>query len=93
MASPLLRQHSQRKVLQLFFRATHVQGSSSIVTRSSLLSWAQVHMCMDGANVAELHCPLVGKLIQRCIATCDEDRIDVWSDGGVLKMLEVVTRA
>ena len=93
MSSPILRQGLQRKIILLLFRATHVQGSTSVITRSSLLSWAQVRAFMKRIDFAETNDPIMGKLIQECFNTCDKGRIDAWSDGGVERMLELVSKA
>lgn len=93
MISPFLRQRTQESVLRLLFRATYIQGSNSVIARSSLLSWAQVWTFMKRTDLAEMNDPITRKLMMQCYNTCDKDRIRVWSDGGVESMLEVVSEA
>lgn len=48
---------------------------------------------MKRTDLADMNDPITRKLMMQCYNTCDKDRIRVWSDGGVERMLEVVSEA
>ena len=89
----MLRDLLKEKILQLLARATYVQGSTSIITRSSLLSWAQVHKIHSRIDRQDIDGSIVEQLMRRSFDTCDQERVSVWSEWGFARSLEVALRA
>jgi nucleolar pre-ribosomal-associated protein 1 len=69
---------AKEKILRLLLRATHVEGSTTLITRCGLLGWVQ--MMLD--NQDPRHRTLK-TLALRVYETCDQDRVDEWSSSGI----------
>jgi nucleolar pre-ribosomal-associated protein 1 len=69
---------AKEKILRLLLRATHVEGSTTLVTRCGLLPWIQ--MMLD--NQDPRHRTLKA-LASRVYDTCDQDRVKEWSSGAI----------
>jgi nucleolar pre-ribosomal-associated protein 1 len=67
---------AKEKILRLLLRATHVEGSTTLITRCGLLPWIQ--MMLD--NQDPRHRTL-RTLASRAYETCDQERVDEWSSG------------
>jgi nucleolar pre-ribosomal-associated protein 1 len=69
---------AKEKILRLLLRATHVEGSTTLITRCGLLGWVQ--MMLD--NQDPRHRTLK-TLALRVYETCDKERVDEWSSGAI----------
>jgi nucleolar pre-ribosomal-associated protein 1 len=67
---------AKEKILRLLLRATHVEGSTTLITRCGLLPWVQ--MMLD--NQDPRHRTLKALAVRVC-ETCDQERVDEWSNG------------
>jgi nucleolar pre-ribosomal-associated protein 1 len=76
---------AKEKILRLLLRATHVEGSTTLITRCGLLPWVQ--MMLD--NQDPRHRTLKA-LAKRVYATCDQERVDEWSSGGIAKTMALL---
>ncbi|KAH8728635.1 ribosome 60S biogenesis N-terminal-domain-containing protein [Phaeosphaeriaceae sp. PMI808] len=66
------------KILRVLLRATHVEGSTTLITRCGVLPWIQ--MMLD--NQDPRHRTLK-TLALRVYETCDQARVDEWSSGTI----------
>jgi nucleolar pre-ribosomal-associated protein 1 len=73
---------AKEKILRLLLRATHVEGSTTLITRCGLLGWIQ--MMLD--NQDPRHRTLK-TLALRVYETCDQDRVDEWSSGAIAQTI------
>lgn len=74
----------KRRVLQIVGRATAVEGgSTTLLTRFGLLSWAQARLALDDPNT-----PLLRRLTARLCETGDRQRLLLWSGEDVSKPLD-----
>ena len=79
--SPSAGYSAKRKVLQLVYRATQVQGSTTLVTRAGILSWIQSQIpAVKGKETSTL-AAIADSLKQ----TSDNDRVSKWSGGAACK--------
>ncbi|KAF2083918.1 hypothetical protein K490DRAFT_50448 [Saccharata proteae CBS 121410] len=74
------------KVLRLLFRAAAVGGSTTLITRSGILSWVQLQLSHKDGNEATHR-----RLAERLYSTCDHAKVDEWSSGGVKGILGTIT--
>lgn len=84
-ASPSLQPRYQDKLLTLLFRCKHVGGSTTLITRYSLLSWVRSTIAqgtMTGSQAFALE-----RLAESCIASCDRERVGDWSGGRIVDTL------
>jgi nucleolar pre-ribosomal-associated protein 1 len=69
---------AKEKILRLLLRATHVDGSTTLITRCGLLPWVQ--MMLDSQDPRHR---TLKTLALRAYETCDQDRVNEWSSGYV----------
>ncbi|KAI2920464.1 hypothetical protein CBS147371_3149 [Aspergillus niger] len=82
--SPSAGYSAKRKILQLVYRATQVQGSTTLVTRAGILSWIQGQIpAVKGKETSTL-AAIADSLKQ----TSDNDRVSKWSGGAALQVVE-----
>ncbi|KAL8997186.1 MAG: hypothetical protein Q9169_003452 [Polycauliona sp. 2 TL-2023] len=86
LASPSLPPRQQKKVLELLYRYVQVGGSTTLITRCSLLSWAQCYS--DSGYIIEGEATALGKLVVLCKTVCDQERVQNWSGGKLFERLE-----
>jgi nucleolar pre-ribosomal-associated protein 1 len=67
---------AKEKILRLLLRATHVDGSTTLITRCGLLPWVQ--MMLDNQDPRQR---ALKALALRAYETCDQDRVNEWSSG------------
>ncbi|OCL14143.1 hypothetical protein AOQ84DRAFT_309448 [Glonium stellatum] len=80
--SPICWFRIKEKILRLLFRATAVGGSTTLITRSGILSWIQAQIALkDGHEV------MLKQLALRLFATCDQAKVHDWSSGSVKDMM------
>ena len=83
-ASPTIPDASFQKVVDLLMRCTYVDGSTTLITRCSLVAWiASSFTCKEGQIRGRLK-----DLATRVYATSDQARIDKWSDGDFASVLQ-----
>ncbi|PHH86482.1 hypothetical protein CDD83_10193 [Cordyceps sp. RAO-2017] len=89
-SNPYLRSGLRVKLFKIIYRATCIQtGSTTLITRFGILGWldAQRATCSTGDEVAACE-----GLIKRVWETCDQERISVWSSGGIDKLVDDAAR-
>ena len=83
-ASPNLPTLCFDKIIDLLFRCTYVDGSTTLITGYGLLAWLEIHMLPPREDSQRSRMKLLG---QRAYETSDQARIDDWSDGQIVAML------
>ncbi|KAJ5653804.1 hypothetical protein N7490_000807 [Penicillium lividum] len=89
--SPSLNDSARRKILHIIYRAAQVGGSSTLITRSAVISWIQVQTAElepSGKDAA-----LLAALARALYETSDRERIDTWSAGTVERALKEIETA
>lgn len=76
---------AKEKILRLLLRATHVDGSTTLITRCGLLPWIQ--MMLD--NQDPRHRTLK-TLALRVYETCDQERVNEWSSGSIARTIAML---
>ncbi|KAF5025473.1 hypothetical protein F66182_2449 [Fusarium sp. NRRL 66182] len=84
-ANPYLRVNLRTRLLRLLYRATCIEGgSTTLVTRFGILSWLDIQRAaFEGGEEADV----LAALMRRVWETCDQEKVRVWSKGGVEKLL------
>ncbi|KAL9601074.1 MAG: hypothetical protein Q9219_002783 [cf. Caloplaca sp. 3 TL-2023] len=82
LTSPLLQPWYQGKVLALLYRCTDVDGSTTLITRYSLLSWVPCRTSLGEATT--IQAVALDRLADQCRVTSDKDRICEWSGGRIV---------
>ena len=77
-ASPALPKSCFEKVCHLLYRCALVGGSTTLITRCSVLSWIRARMAMKGPFDLLLSCS-----DSKIRATCDAKHILEWSNGAL----------
>ncbi|KAJ5918959.1 hypothetical protein N7466_002960 [Penicillium verhagenii] len=89
--SPSLTDSSRRKILQIIYRATQVDGSTTLITRSAVMSWIQIQTSETEPSSKEA--ALLAALARALYDTSDRERIEAWSAGTVERALEEIETA
>lgn len=72
--NPYLGKNLKEKILKVLWRATAVEGgSTTLITRLSIISWVQARMSMESESVG------LKSLLERLLKTCDEEKLKAWS--------------
>lgn len=84
-ANPYLRVNLRTRLLRLLYRATYIEGgSTTLITRFGILSWLDTQRAaFEGGEEADV----MIALMKRVWDTCDQEKVKVWSKGGVEKLL------
>ncbi|KAK2678112.1 hypothetical protein RAB80_006852 [Fusarium oxysporum f. sp. vasinfectum] len=84
-ANPYLRINLRTRLLRLLYRATCIEGgSTTLTTRFGILSWLDSQRAaFEGGEEADV----MVALMRRVWETCDQEKVKVWSKGGVEKLL------
>lgn len=69
---------AKEKILRLLLRSTHVEGSTTLITRCGVVSWAQ--MMLDNHDPRHR---ILQTLLSQLHSTCDKERIHEWSSGAM----------
>lgn len=80
-ANPYMRLPLRSQVLRLLYRATCIEGgSTTLTTRFGIVNWLEARQagCTDASEAA-----VYGGLRRRIWETCDQNRVRVWSKGGL----------
>ena len=85
-ASPLLPEHCFQKILDLLFRCTYVEGSSTLITRCGLMSWISSRLASHAIN--DMTGERLKSLASRAYETSDQERIDEWANGTLIATLD-----
>ena len=80
--SPNLGQETLKKISQLIYRASFVQGSTTLVTRCGALSWIDAQIALGAGDSIFLN-----SLASQLYRTCDQQRVSEWSSGSVAKVV------
>ncbi|EUC42301.1 hypothetical protein COCMIDRAFT_8104 [Bipolaris oryzae ATCC 44560] len=76
------------KIVKLLLRATHVGGSTTLITRCGLMAWIQ--MMLDGHDARQ---GALRILATRVFETCDQEKVAAWSSGGLGETVARLTKA
>ncbi|KAF2816380.1 uncharacterized protein BDZ99DRAFT_505823 [Mytilinidion resinicola] len=78
---------TKEKMLRLLFRAAAVGGSTTLITRSGVLSWIQGQLALkDG------HQSMLRQLALRVWETSDQQKVNEWSSGSAQGTVEQLAR-
>ena len=75
-SSRLVSRHCEDKVMELLYRCTFVDGSTTLVTRCAILGWIEACKADSRMNPRFLEA-----LALRVIATADKGRLHEWTNG------------
>ena len=78
----------KEKIIRLLLRATHVGGSTTLITRCGLVSWIQ--MMLDGHDPRHR---ALRVLALRLHETCDVEKVGQWSGGMMKEMIVPLSRS
>ncbi|KAJ5457019.1 hypothetical protein N7530_012293 [Penicillium desertorum] len=84
--SPTLGPAARRKILHIVYRAAQVGGSTTLITRSGVISWIQIQAAEAGAKEA----PQLAALARALYETCDRERVDGWSNGTLGRVVDEI---
>lgn len=80
--NPYLGRNLKEKILRVLWRATAVEGgSTTLITRLSILTWLQAQMRVESGNRG------LRALMERILKTCDEEKLRAWSHRSVADFL------
>lgn len=77
---------AKEKIIKLLLRATHVGGSTTLVTRCGLIAWIQ--MMLDGHDPRHR---ILRTLASRVYETYDQDKVAQWSSGIAREQIAALT--
>ena len=78
-SSPYIGSGLRQKILSILFRASIIEeGSTTLITRFSTMTWLQAQVALGGGVSLEA-------LMDQILESCDEQRISVWSNKGAGK--------
>jgi len=77
-ASPSSPRVCSQKIVDLLFRCTYVDGSTTLITRCGLLSWLST--CLTTQKTSDVMGDGLRSLSTRVYETSDQDRVNEWSD-------------
>ncbi|OAL45257.1 hypothetical protein IQ07DRAFT_548943 [Pyrenochaeta sp. DS3sAY3a] len=67
---------AKERILRLLLRATHVGGSTTLITRCGLINWIQMTLSSHDPRHRRLR-----TLATRVYETCDQEKVAAWSSG------------
>jgi nucleolar pre-ribosomal-associated protein 1 len=76
------------KIVRLLLRATHVGGSTTLITRCGLVTWIQ--MMLDGQDPRQRS---LRTLASRVYETCDQEKVATWSSGTIGETVASLVKA
>lgn len=85
-ASPSLPESYFQKILDLLFRCTYVNGSSTLITRCGLMSWISSRIALHA--ISDLTGERLESLASRAIETSDQERVDIWTNGTLVSIID-----
>ncbi|KAH7398184.1 ribosome 60S biogenesis N-terminal-domain-containing protein [Pyrenochaeta sp. MPI-SDFR-AT-0127] len=78
---------AKEKIVRLMLRATHVGGSTTLITRCGLMNWIQIMLDGHDARHRSLR-----TLAGRVYKTCDQKKVSAWSSGGLGEIVASLTK-
>ncbi|KAJ9662374.1 hypothetical protein H2201_006081 [Coniosporium apollinis] len=87
-ASPFIQRKLKERVLRLVFRAAAVGGSTTLLTRSGLISWVQSQIALGSFDAGALR-----SLASRLYETAKHERVIEWSSGALKGAVEALAAA
>ncbi|KAJ5807415.1 Nucleolar pre-ribosomal-associated protein 1 N-terminal [Penicillium robsamsonii] len=84
--SPTLVPGARQKILQIVYRAAQVGGSTTLITRSGVISWIQIQAAEANAKEAAQLAALARALYEKC----DRERVDGWSNGTLGRVVDEI---
>ena len=75
-SSRLVSRRCGDKIIELLYRCTYVEGSTTLITRCAVLAWTEVCLADGRMNKGFLKA-----LASRVIATADKERLHEWTNG------------
>ena len=87
-ASPSFPETCSESVLDLLFRCTYVEGSTTLITRCAVVSWIVCRLTQkdtSGWGKARLRA-----LASRLYETCDQGYVNDWSNGTLSSTLDAL---
>ncbi|KAL8657954.1 MAG: hypothetical protein Q9226_001420 [Calogaya cf. arnoldii] len=91
LASPSLPPRHKEMILALLYRYNHVGGSTTLITRCSLLSWIPSYLALSHTSEGQI--TSLGRLMERCKMDCDRERVHEWSGGKLCDVSPNKTRS
>lgn len=85
-ASPSMPEPCFHKILDLLFRCTYVKGSSTLMTRCSLMSWVSSRLASH--TIKDMPGERLKSLALRAYETSDQERVDDWAHGTLVSTLD-----
>ena len=85
-ASPLVREPCFEKILDLLFRCTYVDGSSTLITRCGLMSWVSCRLASQ--VIDDMTGERLRMLASRAYETSDDGHVDDWANGSIVCTLD-----
>jgi nucleolar pre-ribosomal-associated protein 1 len=76
------------KIVRLLLRATHVGGSTTLITRCGLVAWIQ--MMLEGQDPRQRSLRI---LASRLYETCDQEKVGAWSSGTIGETIASLVKA
>ncbi|KAK5171613.1 hypothetical protein LTR04_000896 [Oleoguttula sp. CCFEE 6159] len=86
--APSSSKQLKEKLLRLVYRATLVEGSTTLITRSGLLSWIHSQVASQDENRSTLQW-----LAKQLYDSCDRERVDEWSWKGASITVQALSAA
>lgn len=84
-ANPYLRVNLRTRLFRLLYRATCIEGgSTTLVTRFGILGWLDAQ---KAASESTDEIDVLTALTTRVWDTCDQEKVRIWSKGGVEKLM------
>ncbi|KAJ5312848.1 hypothetical protein N7508_003678 [Penicillium antarcticum] len=84
--SPTLGPTARRKILHIVYRAAQVGGSTTLITRSGVISWIQIQVAEANSKEAAQ----LSALAKSLYGTCDRGRVDSWSNGTLSRVIDEI---
>ncbi|CAI7594052.1 unnamed protein product [Penicillium viridicatum] len=84
--SPTLGPAARRKILHIVYRAAQVGGSTTLITRSGVISWIQIQAAEANPKEAAQLAALARALYEKC----DRERVDSWSNGTLGRVVDEI---
>lgn len=78
---------AKEKIVKLLLRATHVGGSTTLITRCGLVSW--IKMMLDNHDAQNR---VLRALTSRVYETCDREKVAQWSSGTVSETVALLAK-
>ena len=82
-ASPKLPSICFEKLVDLLFRCTYVEGSTTLITRCGLMSWLEIQLAKDDCVLK----PKLQVLGRRAYESSDRARVNEWSTESLVSRL------